>query len=713
MSNRLAATQSPYLLQHADNPVDWYPWGDEAFAKARREDKPIFLSVGYATCHWCHVMEHESFEDDEVAALLNEHFVAIKVDREERPDVDALYMTVTQALTGHGGWPMTVLMTPEKKPFFAGTYFPKRGRGGRPGMLEILPQVAATWAADRQKVEDSADHITDAVREGLAQQAATGDALGADVLDTAYNQLAARFDEQHGGFGGAPKFPTPHNLTFLLREAQRAGTDTLAGRKALGMAETTLRAMRRGGIYDHVGFGFHRYATDERWLLPHFEKMLYDQALLAMAYTEAFALTRDAFYREVAEEIFEYVARDLTSPDGTRAAGAFFSAEDADSLNAEGEKEEGAFYVWTWDAFMQALGERSGIVFAALFNIEREGNFRDEATREKTGANVLFRTVDDATAAERLEMQEEGLRRHLAEVRATLFEVRSERPRPLLDDKVLTDWNGLMIAALAKAARTFDAPQYAARAARAADFLLDTMRTEAGRLLHRYRDGDAAIPALLDDYAFLVWGLIELYEATFEPQRLRDALALHAAMLRHFEDAEHGGLFLSPDDGEALLVRQKEFYDGATPSGNAVAALNSLRLARLTGHTELEDVAERIGRAAGASARRHPIGHTMLMSALAFAVGPAQEITVAGEPGAEDTEALLAVLRAHYLPNAVVHLRPPDADDLADLAPYTEAQTMRDGRATAYVCEHFACQAPTTEPDDLAAQLADAVRAAG
>ena len=707
MPNRLAHTQSPYLLQHAENPVDWYPWGEEAFEKARAENKPIFLSVGYATCHWCHVMEHESFEDDEVAALMNEHFVAIKVDREERPDVDALYMSVTQALTGRGGWPMTVLLTPDKKPFFAGTYFPKHGRGGRPGMLDILPQVAAKWAEERGAVEDSAEHITEAVRQGLVQSG--GETLGADVLDTAYNQLASRFDAQHGGFGAAPKFPTPHNLLFLLREAQRAGTDTLVGGRALHMAETTLRTMRRGGIWDHVGYGFHRYSTDARWVLPHFEKMLYDQALLAMAYTEAYQLTRDDFYRTVAEQIFAYIARDMTS-----AVGAFYSAEDADSLNAEGEKEEGAFYVWSWKDLMQTLGERNGVIGAALFNVERDGNFRDEATQQQTGGNVLYRTVDDGDAAERLEIPTEVFRQRLDEMRETLFEARRDRPRPFLDDKVLTDWNGLMIAALAKAAWAFDEPKYAERAARAADFLLGTMRAKPvpaqagnGRLLHRFRNGDAAIPGLLDDYAFLVWGLVELYQATFETRWLEAALDLHTTMLRHFEDSENGGLFLSPDDGEALLVRQKEFYDGATPSGNSVAAYNSLRLARLTGRTELEEVAERIGAAAGEAASQHPVAHTMLMNALAFSVGPAQEITIAGEPDADDTAALLDVLREHYLPNAIVHLRPPDAEALIDLAPYTEAQKMNDG-ATAYVCEHFACQAPTKEPEELARQLADA-----
>jgi uncharacterized protein len=692
--NRLADTLSPYLLQHAENPVDWYPWGDEAFERARAEDRPIFLSIGYATCHWCHVMEHESFEDEEVAALLNQDFVSIKVDREERPDVDNLYMTVCQALTGHGGWPLTVFLTPDREPFYVGTYFPRTGRGGRPGMRELLPAVAQAWKDDREKVLRSASGITGAVRESLDRQRRSGEAPDVKTLDMAYNGLAGRFDPEWGGFGSAPKFPTPHDHLFLLREHKRTGE-----RRPLDMVATSLRRMRLGGIWDHVGFGFHRYSTDRLWKLPHFEKMLYDQALLAMAYTEAWQVTREPLFRQTAEDIFAYVERDLTGPED-----AFYSAEDADSLNPEGEKEEGAFYVWGWQEWMETLGQRNGTIAAALYNIEREGNYLDEATRQQTGLNVLFQTSPPAEAADRLEMAADNLLQRLTDIRKQLFEVREKRPRPLLDDKVLTDWNGLMIAALSKAAWAFDEPDYAARAARAADFILDTLRDEDGRLLHRYRAGEAGLSAFADDYAYLAWGLVELHQATFDVRWLREAATLIDALLEHFWDEEAGGLFLSADDAEELPVRQKAYYDGATPSANSVAAYVLLRLARLTGRTEWEDRADAILRSAG-EIRDVPSGHTMVMLALELTAGRAREIVIAGEPESEDVRALLEVLREGYHPDAIVHLRPTDAAELEEVAPYTSGQTMRDGRAAAYVCEGFACQAPVTEPEELRAAL--------
>ncbi len=701
--NRLADTLSPYLLQHQDNPVDWYPWGDEAFEKARREDKPVFLSIGYATCHWCHVMEHESFEDDGVAALLNEHFVAVKVDREERPDVDALYMAVAQALTGRGGWPLTILMTPEKEPFFAGTYLPKHDRAGHAGLMTLLREVARAWAEDRARVEGSAGKIVAAVREGMGRDAGSGGAPDSTALASAYNGLAARFDPEWGGFGSAPKFPTPHHLLFLLRESHRLGVGDMAGARALHMAERTLTKMRLGGVYDHVGFGFHRYSTDRVWKLPHFEKMLYDQALLAMAYTEGWEATRNALFRQTAEEVIAYVGRDLTGPEG-----AFHSAEDADSLTPEGEQEEGAFYVWDFEELIDVLGPEDGPLAAALFGAERGGNFRDEATRQPTGLNVLHRSLPDSEAAEKLGMSEDALRERVESIRQRLFDRRAGRPRPLLDDKVLTDWNGLMIAALAKAARAFGRPEYAEQAARAADFFLSTMRTEEGRLLHRYRTGTAGLTAPADDYAFLAWGLVELYEAAFDPAHLRAAIELTETLLERFWDDEHGGLFLTPDDAEELLVRQKAYYDGAVPSANSAAAYVLVRLARLTGRTEWEDRAAQI-LASSAELRQHPSAHTMAMLALQMSEGPAQEVTVAGEPGAADTDALLAVLREGYYPLATRHLRPPGDAPITEIAPYTAAQTMRDGQATAYVCERFACRQPVTEPAAMREQLEAAV----
>jgi uncharacterized protein len=690
MPNRLAQALSPYLLQHQDNPVDWREWGEEAFAAARAEGRPVFLSIGYATCHWCHVMERESFEDEEVAALLNAHFVPVKVDREERPDVDALYMSVCQAVTGHGGWPLTVFLTPEAEPFYVGTYFPKDGRGQRPGLMQLLPAVNRAWTEEREAVAASAARLTEVVREGLGRVQEPGPDLDRGALNGGYNGLAARFDPEWGGFGAAPKFPTPHNLLFLLREHVRTGED-----RPVEMVRQTLTRMRFGGIWDHVGFGFHRYSTDGEWRLPHFEKMLYDQALLAMAYTEGWEVTGDPLFRQTAEEVFAYVERDLTGPEG-----AFHSAEDADSLNRHGEKEEGAFYVWSWEEWMDLLGEGDGPLGAALYNLEAEGNFHDEASRQKTGDNVLFRTLTLAEAAERLETPPEALRQRLEAIRQRLFDARALRPRPLLDDKVLTDWNGLLIAALAKAARAFDAPEYAERAARAADFLLSTLRTEDGRLLHRYRAGEAGLTGLAEDYAFLAWGLLELHQATFETRWLREAVALSETLLAHFWDDAAGGLFLSPDDGEALLVRQKQYYDGATPSANSVAAYVLARLARLTGRTEWEDRAAAILRSSE-EVRQFPMGHTMALVALQFLEGPAREVVVAGDPEAEDTRALLAALHEGFRPHDVLHLRTPSGDSLAEVAPWTEAHAPREGRAAAYVCEGFACQAPVTDPDAL------------
>jgi len=683
--NRLIHEKSPYLLQHADNPVEWYPWGEEAFEKARQEDKPIFLSIGYSSCHWCHVMEHESFEHPQVAALMNDAFVSIKVDREERPDIDDVYMAVAQMMTGRGGWPLNIIMTPDRVPFFAATYIPKESRWGQVGMLSLIPVIKERWETQRNELLNVAERVTGTLQR--MSQGAPGDELSESTLELAFQQLSQRFDAQHGGFGSAPKFPTPHNLLFLLRYWKRTGNEG-----ALHMVEQTLQAMRRGGVFDHVGLGFHRYSTDAHWLLPHFEKMLYDQAMLAMAYSEAYQATGNEAYQQTAEEIFAYVLRDMTAPEG-----GFYSAEDADS-----EGEEGKFYLWTQRELREVLGEREADFVAKVFGVEPGGNFSDEATREKTGKNILHLLEPPSQLAVELGMSEQELAERVEAARRKLFVQREERVHPLKDDKVLTDWNDLMIAALAKGAWVFDEPRYTDAAARAANFVLHRMVRDDGRLLHRYRDGEAALPAYAADYAFLTWGLLELYEATFELRYLERALALNAYLLEHFWDGENGGFYSTADDGEELLVRQKEIYDGAIPSANSVAMLNLLRLGRMTAQPDLEEKAAIISRAFSASVRQSPIAYTQLMLAVDFALGPSYEVVIAGKPGAEDTRMMLAALRAQFVPDKVVLLRPDgESPRIARLAEFTQYQRSIDGKATAYVCRNYKCEFPTTDVEVL------------
>jgi uncharacterized protein len=688
--NRLAREKSPYLLQHAHNPVDWHPWGDEAFAKARAEDRPIFLSIGYATCHWCHVMERESFENEEIARVLNARYVPIKVDREERPDVDHVYMTVCQALTGSGGWPLTVILTPDGRPFMAGTYFPPESRFGRPGLKDVLWQVLAAWEGQRHRVEDVAGQIVEAVRGEFA--GLPGERPGPGLLTSAFEHLHQRFDEEFGGFGTAPKFPTPHQLTFLLRYAKRTGDG-----RALDMVERTLRWIRRGGIYDQLGFGAHRYSTDREWLVPHFEKMLYDQALLLMAYAEAHQATGDPLYASVAREIAAYVARDLTSPEG-----AFLCAEDADS-----EGEEGKFYVWTLDEIRAVLGDAEAAVFARVYGVESKGNWIDPAGGRLTGTSILHLDGDPAAAARETGLDPAEMARQLERDRAALLDARGRRVRPLRDDKVLTAWNGLMIAALAKASVAVGDPRLAEAAARAFDFLDRHLVREDGRLLARWREGEAAHPGYLDDYAFLAWGSLELYEATFDPRHLERALALAADMERLFWDRKDGGFFFTGEDADPLLARTKEIYDGAIPSGNSVAVLVLLRLARMTGRSELERRAEETVRAFAGSVERVPAAHTQLLSALDFAFGPTREVVVAGTEDAAGTRALLAAARGGFDPRTVFLLREPGAagEALAAIAPFTASQLPVDGKPAAYVCENFRCGAPVTDPSALASAL--------
>jgi uncharacterized protein YyaL (SSP411 family) len=688
--NRLAGEKSPYLLEHAHDPVDWLAWGEEAFARGRAEDKPIFLSIGYSTCHWCHVMQRESFRDEEVAALLNEHFVCVKVDREERPDVDHVYMAACQLMTGGGGWPLTVVMTPEGRPFFAGTYFPKQARFGRAGMLELVPRLADLWATKREELLAMSGEVV-----GSIERTAYGSGpaeLDEAVPAAAFGQLTRDYDERNGGFGAAPKFPTPHNFYFLLRRWRVAGDE-----RALEMTEESLRAMRRGGVYDHVGFGFHRYATDAAWRVPHFEKMLYDQALLAAAYVEAYQATGDEDYARTAREIFAYVLRDMTSPEG-----AFFAAEDADSEGVEGE-----FYIWTESEIKEVLAPDEAALVIDVFGVEAEGNFVDPATGEPSGANVLFMDRALSEVAAERGLAEEELRARLAAAREDLFRAREGRVRPRRDDKVLADWNGLMVAALAKGARALDQPAYAEAAARAADFIIAHMTYGEGRFYHRYRDGEAAVPAFLDDYAFLTWGLLELYETTFDARYLKAALELARVTVELFWDERDGGFFYAGSDAEGLIVRKKELFDGAVPSGNAVATLNFLRLARLTGDASWDEKAAATTRAFSGALAKTPAFFTFMMTALDFALGPSREVVVVGDPAAEDTREMLGALARAYLPDAVVVFKPAGAKapEITELAEYTRDLSQLNGRATAYVCKRFSCRAPTNDVAEMLASL--------
>lgn len=675
--NRLISEKSPYLLQHAYNPVDWYPWGDDAFERAKQEDKPIFLSIGYSTCHWCHVMAHESFEDPSVAAAMKDAFVCIKVDREERPDIDRVYMTVCLMMTGRGGWPLTIIMTPDKRPFFAATYIPKSGRFGQMGMLELVPTIENLWKNQRGQLLSSADKIIDALKNSQAvEDQAKGQTLDASTLAEAYRGLSSTFDIQNGGFGSAPKFPTPHNLLFLLRYWLRS-----RDANALQMVEITLEAMRMGGIFDHVGNGFHRYSTDAEWFVPHFEKMLYDQALLIMAYAEAYQATKKEDYARTAREIIEYVLREMTSPEG-----GFYSAEDADS-----EGVEGKFYLWTADQLKELMDKDEYSLFTKVFDIRDTGNF-------EKGRNILRMRATLEDAASVIGIHEDELRSRLEDIKRRLNTTRERRVHPAKDDKILTDWNGLMIAALGKAAQILNEQKYAEAAKNASDFALQRLCQPDGRLLHRYKD-EAGIAGNLDDYTFLIWGLIELYEAIFDVKYLKAALELNRDMIKHFWDVSSGGLYFTPDDGEPLPVRQKEIYDGAVPSGNSVAMLNLLKLSHLIGDPGLEERASALSSAFAASINRQPLGHTMLMCALDFALGPSYEIALVDGQSSEGIAKMLDALRSKFLPNKVVLLA--SGKDIHEIAEFTRDLSQLNGRATAYVCKGYKCELPTNDPEKM------------
>jgi uncharacterized protein YyaL (SSP411 family) len=660
--NRLAKEKSPYLLQHAGNPVDWYPWGEEAFRRAKDDGKPVFLSIGYATCHWCHVMAHESFEDESVAALMNSTFVSIKVDREERPDIDGHFMRICQLLTGTGGWPLTVVLTPEGKPFFAGTYIPKENAYGRRGMLQLVPEIAELWAARREEVDASAEEITRELANRASEKPGTGGTPDPAAAVQAARQLSRMFDPENGGFGDAPKFPMPVLYSLLLRAWER-GRDP----EVLHVIEQSLTAMRNGGIYDQAGYGFHRYSTDAHWQVPHFEKMLYDQALLLLAYTETWQAVGRDFYRRTAEEIATYVLRDLTSPEG-----AFYSAEDADS-----EGEEGKFYTWIGQEAAETLGRDALESFVKTYG------------ELLPGRNILHRERTDISPPGRPE--------------ELLFAARERRIRPFKDDKVLADWNGLMIAALARAGGVFDDPRLVAAAGRAADFVLHRMCPE-GRLCHRFRDGETGITAFAEDHAFLAWGLLELYEAGFEERYLLQALDVVQALVAHHWDAEDGGFFQTAADAPPLPGgRVKHLSDGVIPSANSVGLLVLLKLARVTGSVEYQRMAEAIMRLSGVRGAEDAYSHAFFLCAMDMAAGPFFEVVVAGNPDASDTRAMAREVRRRFIPRKVLVLRPTgDAEPpIVRIAPFTKPLSALNGRAAAYVCRDHACSLPTDDPARL------------
>lgn len=690
-TNKLINEKSPYLLQHAHNPVDWRPWGEKAFLKAKKENKPIFLSIGYSTCHWCHVMAHESFEDPDIGKKINEVFVPIKVDREERPDIDNIYMNICQMMTGGGGWPLTIILTPEGKPFFAGTYFPPEGKYGQLGLKEIIDKVKELWKLNPEEALQSADELV-SVLEKISKFHGNEE-LDKSILEDTYNSLKEGFDTDYGGFGMVQKFPTPYNLFFLMRYWKRYSDKT-----ALEMVLKTLDNMRYGGIYDHIGFGFHRYAVDSQWLVPHFEKMLYDQAMIAIAYLEAYQLTENHFYKKTAEEIFEYVLKNLQSPDG-----GFYSAEDADS-----EGKEGKFYLWSEDEIRDVLGSEADLILE-LFNIMPDGNFKEESTGTKTGENIFHLNPENEylykISQKGLSLKE--LNEKIEFARKQLFNTRKKRISPHKDDKILTDWNGLMIAALSIGSRTLWDKKYVESAEKAAEFII-TKLYKNGKLLHRYRDQESAFEGNLDDYSFFIWGLLELYQTTFKIKYLKLAFELNDILLKHFLDKENGGLFFTSDDSEKVLIRKKESYDSSLPSGNSVHMLNLLKMAQISEDEKLKGIAQDIAHCFSQKIKRSPLAHVNLINALDFEWGPSFELVIA-TPNLDkssdtshlfesDSELsnLLKILGNTFIPNLTLLIKEQTNENwpftISD--PFKSKKTIN-SKITYYICSNKECDIPT------------------
>ncbi len=677
--NNLIHEKSPYLLQHAYNPVNWYPWEEKAFKRAKIEDKPIFLSIGYSTCHWCHVMEKESFEDIEVAKLLNDTFICIKVDREERPDIDKIYMKFCQMLTGSGGWPLTIIMTPDKKPFFAATYIPKQDKYGRIGMLNLIPQIKKLWVNNRSQVFKASDEITKHFsHQNLVKFEGM---LDKSIFDLAFDKLFQIFDMTNGGFGSFPKFPTMHHLYFLLRYYKRTKNEF-----ALHMVEKTINAIRNGGIWDHIGFGIHRYSTDEKWIIPHFEKMLYDQAAFSIACIEAYQLTRNNKYKRIADEIFTYILRDMTSNNG-----GFYSAEDADS-----EGIEGKFYTWTVDEIKKIFPQKEAELLIDIFNIN---------TINIESGSILYinRSLEDI--ASKLNLTFKELDKFLKSSIEKMFLIRSKRIRPFKDYKILTDWNGLAISALATGARVLENHIYKKAAIKAADFIINNLITKEGSLLHRYADGQSAIDANLDDYAFFIAGLIELYQTTFKPLYLKTAIDLNKYLLENFWDNKYGGFYFTKINSDLDIYRQKDIYDGAIPSGNSIALLNLVKLSRFTADTSYEDKANQIVKAFSVAVKDNPIAYTQFISSYDFLIGPSFEVVIVGNSDSKDTNKILNSINSIFCPNKIIVLKPPEninnnintISEIKELIPYISDMKMINKKPTIYICSNFSCKKPTNE----------------
>jgi len=718
--NRLAHEKSPYLLQHAHNPVDWYPWGEEAFAKARRENKPIFLSVGYSTCHWCHVMAHESFESEEVAAIMNREFVNIKVDREERPDVDRVYMTFVQATTGGGGWPMSVWLTPDLKPFVGGTYFPPEERYGQPGFKKVLERIATAWKENHENIVEQGGKIVAALQE--SQSAAKGEAqIDAATLEAAYRQIDRSYDPREGGFGNAPKFPRPVTFNFLTRFYARDPKSD-SGKQALEMALFTLRKMAAGGMHDHIGGGFHRYSVDRYWHVPHFEKMLYDQAQLAVAYLNAFQITRDGRYQAAARDILDYVARDMTSKEG-----GFFSAEDADSpvvagigLSAvasakagdpgHGKTAEGAFYVWTKKEIDAALGDAAEI-FDFHYGVQGHGNAPEgsDPHDEFRDKNILIARHTVAETAQRFKKSEEEIAKFLAQSREKLLAIRAKRPRPHLDDKIIAAWNGLMISAFARAAQVLDEPRYLEIALRGAKFLRANLYEEKSKLLYRnYREGRSAIEGFADDYAFVVQALLDLYEASFDIEWLKFAIELQETQDRLFFDEKNGGYFSTSGKDASVFLRMKDDNDGAEPAASSVAALNLLRLSQVRDDLQLTERARKTIDAFAATLSHFPSAMPQMLVALDFSLSKPRQIVIAGKKDAPETKALLKEVHCHFLPKTILLLADGSYGQkyLGEKNEAIRTMSTVEGKSAAYVCENFTCKAPVTDSSELAELVA-------